>query len=237
MLRSRCLALLMPLLAIGQGLDGVVVDPSGRGIGGALVIASGVGTERSDTTKPDGSFHLKAAGAFVSVRHMAYVPVVVRAAELSAPVRIQLAIAGEPMLELPRCKSLPAGGRGWIGGELRLKPSGSVRGPEQAGEVSHWYVKSGKSTLHIVDGDTAHAGLPAEDVLQGAIRIYTRAWSYHGAVGLDLRGESRDGLRWRWYGTSNGSAFEYTGVPAEEATKFDSMMRFACDSATQLERR
>ncbi|HEV8147308.1 MAG TPA: carboxypeptidase-like regulatory domain-containing protein [Bryobacteraceae bacterium] len=237
MLLLRCFALLMPVLAIGQGLDGVVVDASGRGIGGALVIASGVGTERSDITKPDGSFHLKAAGAFMSVRHMAFVPVVVRAAELSAPVRIQLAFAGEPMLELPRCKSLPAGGRGWIGGELRLKPSGSVRGPEMAGDVSHWYIKSGKSTLHIVEGDLAHAGLPTEEVLQGAVRINARAWSYHGAVGLDLRGESRDGLRWRWYGTSTGSAFEYVGVPAEDAAKFDAMMRFACDSATQLERR
>jgi hypothetical protein len=97
MLRLHCLVLFTPLLAIGQGLDGVVVDPSGRGIGGALVIASGVGLDRSDTTKPDGSFHLKSAGGFVSVRHMAYVPVVVRAAELSAPARIQLAIAGEPV--------------------------------------------------------------------------------------------------------------------------------------------
>src|SRR5258706_7165646 len=114
MLGLCCLALLIPLLAIGQGLDGVIVDASGRGIGGALVIASGVSLDRSDTTKPDGSFHLKASGAFLSVRHAAYVPIVVRAAGLSAPVRIQLAFASEAMLALPRCKSLPAGGRGSI---------------------------------------------------------------------------------------------------------------------------
>ncbi len=141
------------------------------------------------------------------------------------------------MLELPTCKALPGHGRGWIGGELRLKPAGSARGPERTGDVAHWYVKSGKGTLHIVDGDAAHAGLPAEETLQSAVRINVRAWSFHGTVGLDLTGESSDGLRWRWFGTPHGSAIEYSGAAPEDASKLDQMFGFACYAATQLERR
>src|SRR5258706_10933481 len=121
-MRAWCvLGLVATLAAIAQsGLDGVVVDGAGRGIGDALVITSGAGLERSDTTKPDGTFHLKSAGAFVSVRHPAFAPRIVRIAELPAAHRIQLAFAQAAMLELPTCKALPGHGRGWIGGELRL---------------------------------------------------------------------------------------------------------------------
>src|SRR5258708_1818568 len=99
------LVLLTPMLGIAQsGLDGVVVDGRGRGIEGAVVIASGAGPDRADTTKADGVFHLTSAGAFVSVRHAAFEPRIVRIAELPASHRIQLAFATEPPLELITCK-------------------------------------------------------------------------------------------------------------------------------------
>lgn len=239
----RCLVLLTPLLACGQaGFDGVVVDAAGRGIDQAVVIASGVGLERSAITDRDGKFHLKTAGAFVSVRRIGFAPRVVRVAELPATHRIQLIVATDAMLDLPRCKALPGVGKGWIGGGLRLKPSSSSRGPERdgpdgPGAVSQWFVKVGKSTLRIVDGDLAHAGLPFEEVLRSSMKFETRGWTYHGMVGLDLKGESVDGRRWRWFGTADGASLEYAGASREDAESLDRMFGFACYEATQLERR
>jgi hypothetical protein len=230
--------LLTPMLGIAQsGLDGVVVDGLGRGIAGALVITSGTGPDRLDTTKADGSFHLKSAGAFLSVAHAAFQPRMLRMVELAASHRVQLAYATEPPLELITCKRLPGNGRGWIGGELRVKPIGSTRGPERTGDVANWFVKGRKSTLRIVDGDAAHAGLPPEEVLRSSARVSLRAWAFHAVLGLEMLGESNDGRRWRWFGSPDGSAIEYLGAAPEDAMKFDRMFGFVCYAAAQLERR
>src|SRR5918999_1730227 len=87
----------LPLRMIAQQrhemLCGVIVDENGSGIEGAQVVASGAGFNGWATTKPDGTFCLKSAGAFISVRHAAFSPLLERISSLTAPIRLRLAAA------------------------------------------------------------------------------------------------------------------------------------------------
>src|SRR5437879_4199811 len=85
-----CYLLSMASMAQGRELNGFVLDESGDAIEGALVIASGVSFNGWATSGKDGSFHVKKAGVFVSIRHKSYKPRLIAAAELRDPILIQL---------------------------------------------------------------------------------------------------------------------------------------------------
>ena len=69
-------------------LNGRVIDEAGAGIADATVVASGAGFNGWASTGPDGLFHLKAAGGFISVRHSGLKARLLRTSELVEPVLI-----------------------------------------------------------------------------------------------------------------------------------------------------
>lgn len=217
---------------IDRPLSGLVVDEGGMGVGNALVVASGAGFNGWATTDETGSFHVRAAGAFVSVRHVGFKPQLLSVAALVEPVRIRLEKA-ESAKEMPVCSSMPGNGRAWIGGGLKVNPGGShVEGPQFGEHDSHWYVKIGKDTLHIVDGYAWHAGLPLESVLTASQETSISSWESGDIVGLDLSGVTKEGKRWRWLGAPLADAIEYSDAAPESADAFDGIIRSVCFGST-----
>jgi hypothetical protein len=216
--------------SIRSEVNGRVIDEDGSGISGALVVASGAGFYGWANTDADGSFHLKAAGAFISVRHQLFKAQLIRLSELPEPVRISLMKSDdETTWKLPACNSLPNRGMAWIGGGLRvISRSDHFTGPVYGEHDSHWYIKSGNGTLHIVDGYAWHSGLPLESTLTASQGINVRSWIYKEIVGLDLSGQTKDGKRWRWIGAPVAYAIEYRNATPESADHFDKIIESAC---------
>jgi hypothetical protein len=212
-----------------RGLDGRVIDENGAGVAGALVVASGAGFDGWTSTGPDGYFHLKAAGRFISVRHAGLAARLLRTSELTEPVRIALESAGESVRKMPSCDSSPGVHGKWIGGGLRVNPGPrSYKGPVNGEHDSHWYLKAGQDTLHIVHGYAWHSGLPLEEQLASSQNISVGSWEIDNIVGLDLSGTGKDGKRWRWLGAPTADAIEYTDAAQEAANYFDRIIESAC---------
>ncbi len=210
-------------------LNGRVVDQTGAGIADATVVASGVGFNGWASTGPDGSFHLKAAGGFISIRHSGLKARLLKTSELTEPALIGLEAADESVRTMPACSSLSAGGRQWIGGGLKVNPGRSrFKGPVNGEHDSHWYVTFGKDTLHIVDGSAWHAGLPLEERLASSQGISVRSWEFNGIVGLDLSGRTKNGMRWRWLGAPLADAVEYSDATQDSAEYFDRIIETTC---------
>lgn len=223
--------LALPVFAAAQPavreLRGRVIDEAGRGLAGATVVASGTGFNGWAGTGSDGSFHVKAAGLFVSVRHAGRKALLLKTSELTEPVLIKMEPAGE-LKQLPVCGSSADAGT-WIGGGLKLDAGrSSVDGPVSGQHDTHWYVKLGKDTLHIVDGYVWHAGLPREELLVQSETISVRSWESMSGVGLDLSGRSKNGRLWRWLGAPLAVAMEYNDVAPAAAAHFDRLMESAC---------
>jgi len=210
-------------------LDGRVIDQTGAGIADATIVASGAGFNGWASTGLDGSFHLKAAGSFISVRHAGLKARLLRTSELTEPVLIGLEAAGESVRTMPACSSLSAGGKPWIGGGLKVNPGRSrFKGPVNGEHDSHWSVTFGKDTLHIVDGYAWHAGLPLEERLASSESISVRSWEFNGIVGLDLSGRTKNGMRWRWLGAPIAAAVEYSDTIQDSAEYFDRIIETTC---------
>src|SRR5262252_5277542 len=178
LLASGLLAVLPLWLSAQQSsgqLCGTVVDESGSGVNDAQVVASGAGFLGWAATKVDGSFCVQHAGAFISVRHAGFDPILKPTSNMGNQIRIQLARATSAVKILPSCQSLPAERRGWIGGGLRIRPPrGRFKGPVNGEHDTHWYVRFRRQTLHIVDGYAWHAGLPLEGLLSASKSIEVR---------------------------------------------------------------
>ena len=210
-------------------LNGRVIDGTGAGIADATIVASGAGFNGWASTGPDGSFHLKAAGSFISVRHSGLKAQLLRTSELIEPVLIRLEAADESVRTMPACSSSSAGGSSGLGGGLKVNPGRSrFKGPVNGEHDSHWYVTFGKDTLHIVDGYAWHAGLPLEERLASSESVSVRSWEFNGVVVLDLSGRTKNGMRWRWVGAPLAVAVEYGDTTQDSAEYFDRIIETIC---------
>jgi hypothetical protein len=210
-------------------VSGRVIDESANGIGGVLIVASGAGFNAWATTGDDGSFRLEAAGAFISARHARFKSQMIKVSDLAEPIRISLIHADETAWRLPRCSSLPNIGKAWIGGGMRVNPGRKgLKGPVYGEHDSHWHLKFGNDTLHIVDGYAWHSGLPLESTLTASQGINVRDWVFDDIVGLDLSGQTKEGTRWRWVGAPVADAIEYNNATQESADYFDRIIESIC---------
>jgi hypothetical protein len=222
---------LAPLQAqhVRQGVDGQVVDERGSGVEGALIVASGAGFTGWATTKADGSFNLRGAGAFISVRRLGFKPRLIATSDLIEPVRIQLDRVDNTVWSVPSCAALPNRGREWVGGGLRVNATRRrYEGPVYGEHDSHWYFKLNQNTLHVVDGYAWHSGLPLESTLTASQGIKIRGWFFGDIAGLDLSGETKDGKRWRWVGAPLADAVEYKNANPGVADYFDKIVETMC---------
>jgi hypothetical protein len=205
---------------------GVVVDEHG-GVEGALVVASGGGFNWV-STNPDGTFCIKTAGLFINVRHTGFSPILERTPAPDTSIRLRLVKASASVRAMPNCQSRQNSGRGWIGGGLRINPQGRYRGPVNGEHDTHWYVRRGKQSLHIVDGYLWHTGLPPENLLSASKSIDVRGWEFGKIAGLDLSGISQTGRRWRWIGAPVADAISYEDAAPEDAEYFDRILDSIC---------
>jgi hypothetical protein len=224
---------------IRGSLEGHVVDERGSGIEGASIIASGVGFDGWATSKADGSFHVSAAGAFVSVRRVGFKPRLIATSDLTTkPVRIQLTRGDHTIGKVPSCASLPSGGRAWVGGGLRVNAARRrYKGPVNGEHDAHWYFNFDQNVLHIVDGHIWHSGLPLESTLAASNGIKVRGWVFGDIVGLDLSGETKEGKRWRWVGAPINNAVEYSNSSQEAAAYFDQLIDTMCFQSVPVPKR
>jgi hypothetical protein len=214
---------------IPREIHGRIIDRTGAGVANATLVASGAGFNGWVSSGPDGSFHLKAAGLFISVRHPGMKARLIRTSELSEPVQIQLEEAGVSARKMPRCSVAAGPGEKLVGGGLKVNAGRNrFRGPINGEHDSHWYLTFGKDTLHIVDGYAWHAGLPLEERLAGSQNTSIRSWEFEDLVGLDLSGKSKEGKSWRWIGAPISDAIEYTDVTPESAAYFDKIIESTC---------
>ena len=206
---------------------GFIVAPDGTPIGGVLVITSGKGFIGWATSETDGSFRLPTTGEFISFRHADHNPVLVRSSVLTEPVRVQMSPADEKVWKLNKCGSLTDRFTRWIGSGLRVNPGGAYT--TGSGEHdSHWYVKRGSDTLHLVDGNAWHAGLPLESTLTASETVSVRGWVSDSIVGLDLSGHTKEGKYWRWVGAPVAQAIEYQTASRATADDFDKIISTMC---------
>ena len=214
-------------------LNGRVIDQTGAGVADAAIVASNAGFYGWASTGPDGSFHLKAAGGFISFRKAGLKARLLRTSELTEPALISLEPADASVRRMPACSSMSAAEKHWIGGGLKVNPGRSrFKGPVHGEHDSHWYVRLGKDTLHIVDGYAWHAGLPLEEQLASSESISVRSWEFNNVVGLDLSGRSKDGMLWRWLGAPVAYAVEYRDATQSSAHDFDRIIETACLALT-----
>jgi hypothetical protein len=216
----------------GGRLCGTVLDQNDGGLAGAIIIASGVGLQGWATSNADGTFCLRAAGAFVSVRHAGYNPVLLPISGLGPEARIRLGKADGATKVLSSCRSFTGNGRSWIGGVLRIKPPrGGYRGPVNGEHDTHWYVHFRGKTLHIVDGYAWHSGLPIQSLLVKSTSLAVHGWEFKDIVGLDVSGQLDDGTYWRWFGAPVADAISYENASLDEAKFFDGVLESVCFGA------
>jgi hypothetical protein len=179
-------------------------------------------------TNPGGTFCLKSAGLFINVRHTGFNPLLERLPAPGTEIRLRMVKADASVRRMPDCQSRPNSGRGWIGGGLRINPQGRYRGPVNGEHDTHWYVRKGEQSLHVVDGYAWHAGLPLESLLSTSQNIDLRGWEFGKIVGLDLSGRSQTGRLWRWIGAPLADAISYEGAAPDEARHFDRFLESVC---------
>jgi hypothetical protein len=215
-------------IAAAEPVEGHLVDANGRGVPGALVIASGVGMAGWASSDAIGWFRTKDAGAFLSVRHAAYQPVILKLADLAQPVRIEL----KPITSsrrIPVCRPKAPRGKPFSGVNLQVKPPASgASGPFRRNNETHWYVKRNGQTLHLVNGVEWHSGLPNEQLLKSSRQLAVRRWLHGDSVVLDVTGQTAGGKRWRWIGAPLFDAIEYSGADLSAARYFDRLMESLC---------
>ncbi len=216
-----------PAPAPARELSGHVTDRSGTPIEGVTVITSGMGFNGWATSKANGSFELRATGAFVSFRHQLYKPLFVRTSDLTAPVEVRLDPIDETVWKPKWCGSL-FNNRARIGDRLRIDAGGGYEGPVHGEHNTHWYVRRGGDQLHIVNGYVWHAGLPPERTLYQSEWISVRGWIFGDTVGFDLSGRSREGKYWRWVGAPLAEAIEYETSSRKVAGDFDKIIATMC---------
>lgn len=202
---------------------GFVTTTDGAPIQDVLVIASDQSFGGWGETKEDGSFSLMHAGQFVSFRHPRFKPALVRVSSWSEPLRVQLEPADETM-RLKSCAIRSNNSREWIGVLLRMRRAKKTRGPVHGEHDSHWYVKNGKDTLHVVDGYLWHAGLPPEQTLLESEHITVTGWTSDAMAILDLKGRTTNGTYWRWIGMPLAAAIEYRASSQSSAAYFDGLI-------------
>lgn len=220
-------ASVLPAAPQKKPLNGSIADRSGAPVEGVLVITSGRSFQGWANSDVDGSFSLPDTGEFVTFRHEKFKPLLVSTSELTEPVRVRMDPMDKSVWKPSSCRILP-GNRVRIGDALRIDPSGGYEGPEYGQHDSHWNVRRGKHTLHIVSGHALHAGLPEEEQLSRSVSISVRAWVFDKVVGLDFVGRYRDGTYWRWVGAPLSDAIEYKTASRETAEEFDRIIATMC---------
>jgi hypothetical protein len=73
----------------------------------------------------------------------------------------------------------------------------------------------------------ASSGFPSDDWIITSAETSSRSWRYGDAEGLDLRGRSKEGKFWRYFGTY-GIGLSYKEASKEAADYFDRIMDSAC---------
>lgn len=215
-------------MAAAEPVEGQLVDSNGRGISGALVITSGVGMSGWASSDSNGVFQTKDGGAFLSVRHSKYQPVIVGLEGMTRPLRIELKPAVSSR-RIPACRSKKTRVKTFAGVNLRIRPpAAGASGPVRGNNDTHWYVKRGKYSLHLVNGVDWHSGLPNERLLKGSRPLQVRRWLHGDSVVLDVSSTTSDGKRWRWIGAPLFDAIEYTDADDVTARSFDRMLESLC---------
>jgi hypothetical protein len=228
---------------------------TGRPIAGALVMGEGLNWARSDSngqyTLPPARFRgLNAPPEVpVSFRSEGYRPATRIAAMQDSVVNVALEDGKASAWTVPLCKETlkmvsPCGvGPGAkphaaIGNEMVLRLPCDAAAPIGNGDVDYSsqfvsYTHGDKTYyLRTMSGPICCSGHPLAAQYLSAQWVSERAWlirlNSRRGDGLDARGISFDGTRWRWVGPLVGEFAEYVGADSDAAKYFDAILDGVC---------
>jgi hypothetical protein len=215
--------------ASSSELTGTVESQSGHPLADVSVIS--VGSNRDETkTDANGFFKLPDHGRVVFFRHKDFRPItkVLDSDVTNLDVILDDAIGSERLV--PSCASTDNREKR-IGYESKyLVPKGlKVRRVRDADYVE-WILYSKKDKrewLELWSGPTVSNGFPRDELLTSSESFTERYWRCEMGGGIDMRGRSKNGMRWRFTSLPYGLA-TYENVSEETAAIFDLIIDGAC---------
>ncbi len=102
-----------------------------------------------------------------------------------------------------------------------------IRGAHGSGWEIGVSGKRRRPELHGLFGQYAFS-YPPDDLLLTAAEFTIRPWRSGREEGVDFRGRSADGTRWRYFAIAFGEEVQYSAVTDEEADSLDSIIDGLC---------
>ncbi|MEP7273060.1 MAG: hypothetical protein ABI882_16290 [Acidobacteriota bacterium] len=132
---------------------------------------------------------------------------------------------------IPSCEQKLAGNKISIARLQLLIPSGAREKRGRDIDYEDFSVAYGQGNdqqyLYGIWGPMASRGFPSDSWIVSSAEIAPRSWRFGDAGGLDLRGRSKEGKFWRYFGTY-GIGLSYKEASKEAAEYFDRIMGSAC---------
>ncbi len=220
--------ILLAVGAVAGDLRGVVTDAEGKPIAGESVWRGGLIEVKTDG---EGRYVVPGGARVISVRVPGYRPrtvVVGDATEIN--FRLEREVERDAACSPQRFMNFIAGlMRFRIGREVDEK--GTYADVDYSGRVLEFQASDKKYYARTMSGPMCCSGRPVDQTYINSASFSERLWRSGEIVGLDARGISRDGTRWRWMGPLVGEMFEYAGASEEAARVFDAVMDSMCVAA------
>jgi hypothetical protein len=212
----------------GGGLTGIVKSTSGQPLVGVRIYCR---ADMETTTNEKGQFRLYDRGRVIFLQHNGYRPVVLVSEGLKNEIEIVMEEAKQTEWLIPPCGQ-ELGGRQLRIARLRLQhPSGAQVKKGRDIDYEDFSIAYGQGNdqqyLYAIWGPMASHGFPPDSWISASVGFTSRSWRFGEAVGMDVRGRSKEGKFWRYFGTY-GIGLSYKEASKEAADYFDRIMDSAC---------
>jgi hypothetical protein len=228
---SAVLLAACPMLG-GDYVTGVVRSKNGQVLPGVSVMA---GTLVGTTTDSNGSFRIRRFGRVYFFQLKEYQPVTVVLGADQNELEVRMEDAQGKTWAVPNCNG-EAGDRS-VGSSLKfvIPKRSKIRTTTDVDYGIHWvnYPHGEKRDwLALWSGPTVSNGHPLVERFTDSEEFQERAFALSdGREGVDSRGLSKTGRRWRWTGFF-GQFAEYHDVSTAAAMYFDAIIDSMCLEST-----
>lgn len=227
----------LPVLCVAAELTGTVVSKSGKPLAGVVVISRGrpLGPSGSVETDQTGSFKLlsprnKEDGKVIFFSAPGFLPQIKIVDESTTKVHLVLEESAGHERIILSCADTPLSVKR-LGFRLRAPvPRGAKVDKRRGLHGSGWEIRLGSKkkwlTLWGYFGQYAHS-YPSDHSLLTSTEYTIQAWRSGHYEGVDFRGRSDDGTRWRYLALF-GEEIQYERRTDEEATILDKIVDGVC---------
>ena len=205
-----------------------VKSSSGHPLQGVRVFCR---SDRETETDQNGLFSLANARGVVFLQHLGYRPLALLADSVQNGVDIVMDEAKQTEWLIPSCAQHLVGHKIMVARLQLLVPLGARL--ELGGDVDYQDFSAShargdsKRFLYGIWGPMASTGFPRDEWIISSTEFALRSWRFGDASGVEMRGQSKGGKFWRYFGTY-GIAISYENASKEASDYFDRIIGSAC---------